>query len=111
MAKVNKIKLKEIALKRVEELFKEAQSIYKKNPKLANRYIDIARKTAMKVNLRLPRILKRKFCKHCYAYLVPGETYRVRIHKSRVVYYCFSCKKYMRFVLNRTTKKSAVQES
>src|SRR3989344_2089827 len=99
MPKLNKSRLKAIALSRVEELFKEAQSIFKKKPKLANRYIEIARKTAMKVNLRIPRILKRKFCKHCYAYLVPGETCRVRIHKSRVVYYCFSCKKYMRFVL------------
>ena len=99
MPKLNKSRLKAIALSRVEELFKEARHIFKKNPKLANRYIDIARKTAMKVNLRIPRILKRKFCRHCYSYLVPGETCRVRIHKSRVVYYCFTCRKYMRFVL------------
>jgi len=99
MAKKSKSQLKDLALKRVKDLFSEAEIIFPKNKELANRYIQIARKTAMKVNLKLPKNLKRKFCKHCYSYLVPGKTSRIRIHKSRVTIYCLTCKKYMRFMI------------
>lgn len=91
----------DIALDRVKVLFKEAQQTFKTNSKLAQRYVDIAHKTAMKVNLRLPKELKRKMCKHCYHYLVPSKTCRVRIHKNKVIYYCFNCKNYMRFMLKK----------
>ena len=95
---------KKIALERIKQLFKEADSVFNENPKLANRYVQLARKISMKVKLRMPRTLKRKFCKHCYTYLKPGKNCRVRNYKSRVVYYCENCKKYMRFVINK--KKS-----
>ncbi|AJF62952.1 MAG: Ribonuclease P protein component 4 [archaeon GW2011_AR20] len=94
----NKSKLKKEVLSTVNNLFKLAEVVSRDNPKLANKYINLARKNAMKVNLKLPRNLKRKFCKHCYSYLVPGKNCRVRMHKSRIIYYCFNCKKYMRFV-------------
>ena len=95
--KKNKLKLKKETLALVKKLFDQAKSSFSKNPSLANKYIKLARTAAMKVNLRLPRELKRRVCKHCYSYLVPGKSSRVRIHKSRVIYYCFNCKKYMRF--------------
>ena|SRR3989344_1488570 len=101
MARLTKRQLQEIALKRVKELFSEAKDIFSSNHKLADRYVMIARKTAMKVNLSFPRELKRKFCKHCYSYFMPSKTCRVRIHKNKVIYYCFNCKKYMRFVLKK----------
>jgi ribonuclease P protein subunit RPR2 len=90
-------KIKRNILNLINNLFDEAKLIFNENPFLANRYIKLARKNAMKVNLKIPRNLKRKFCKHCYFYLVPGKNCRVRIHKSRVIYYCFNCKKFMRF--------------
>ncbi len=89
----------EIALERVKILLKEADENFKKHPERSDRYVNIARKIAMKVNLRIPRELKRKFCKHCYKYLKPGVNCRVRIRKGKVIYYCLSCKKYMRYVL------------
>ena len=92
---------KKIALERINQLFKEADFVFRENPERANRYVNIARKIAMKLNLKFPRELKRKFCKHCYHYLVPNKTCRVRIHKSRVIYYCFNCKKFMRFMLKK----------
>ena len=94
----NKNKQKKEVLEVVKKLFEEAKLQFNKNPELSNHYVKLARKAAMKVNLRFPRELKRKFCKHCYSYLVPGKNSRVRIHKSRVIYYCFNCKKFMRFV-------------
>ena len=90
---------KTIASNRITKLFKEAEKAFDKNPKLANRYVDIARRIGMKVNVRIPRLLKRRFCKHCYHYLKNGVNGRVRIHKSRVVIYCKDCKKYSRIPL------------
>ncbi len=92
-------KEKEVALKRIKQLFEEADNSFKKHPERSNRYVQLARKIGMKVNLRLPRDLKRKFCKHCNSYLKPNVNVRVRIRKGKVIYYCFNCKKYMRFKL------------
>jgi len=88
-----------IAQERVKILFKEADKVFKKSPKLANRYVELARKIAMKVNYRLPKYLKRKFCKHCYSYLKPGVNSRIRLHKNKVIIYCKICKKYTRIPL------------
>ncbi|MCD4666827.1 ribonuclease P [archaeon] len=95
--KKNKIQLKKEALVKVRGLFNEADKQFSKDPKLSNKYVKLARQIAMKVNLRFPREIKRKFCKHCYFYLKPGKNCRVRVYKSRVSYYCENCKKFMRF--------------
>ena len=99
-------KIKKHVLERIKVLFREAKIQFKNNkPELADRYVELTRKAAMKVNLKLPREIKRKFCKHCYKYIVPGVNARVRIHKNRVIYYCFNCKSYMRFMLKPLKKK------
>src|SRR3989338_9747714 len=85
-----------IAKRRIRFLFDEAKDSFKKNPKLSNKHIKLTRRLAMKYKIKMPSDLKKKFCKHCYSYLVPGVNCRVRIHKSRVIYYCFSCKNYNR---------------
>ncbi|MEW6062795.1 MAG: ribonuclease P [Nanoarchaeota archaeon] len=90
---------KRVALLRVKQLFNEAEKEFKKHPERSDRYVQLARKIAMKVNLKLPKDLKRKFCRHCYSYLKPNVNVRVRIRKGKVIYYCFNCKKYMRYVL------------
>lgn len=89
------------ALEKIRTLFSEARIQFPKNSSLANRYVKLAREISMKFKVKIPRELKRKFCKHCYHYLVPGKNCRVRIYKSRVIYYCFDCKKFMRFVLKK----------
>jgi ribonuclease P protein subunit RPR2 len=88
---------KEIARERIKKLFEEANTVFLEDKKLANKYIKLARKIAMKFNLRLPRGYKRKFCKYCYSYLKPGVNLRVRTKDKKVVYYCLECKKFMRF--------------
>lgn len=92
-------KTKDIARERISILFEQASSIFKKNKSLANRYITLARKIAMKSNIRLTKIQKKKFCKHCYSYLVPGANARVRINNNKIVTYCSECKKYSRMQL------------
>jgi ribonuclease P protein subunit RPR2 len=92
---------KKEALKKIKVLFDEARLQFLRNPSLSNRYVTLARKIAMKFRVKIPRELKRKFCKHCYHYLVPGKNCRVRIYKSKVIYSCFNCKKFMRFMLKK----------
>lgn len=90
---------KEIAKERIMILFEQANSVFKQNKSLANRYISLARKIAMKSNIRLTKTQKKKFCKHCYSYLVLGINSRVRINNNKLITYCNECKKYSRMRL------------
>ncbi len=86
-----------IAKERIKELFNQSELAFDEDPKLSNRYVELARKISMRLKIRIPKELKRRFCKHCYCYLVPGKNCRVRTHEGKVVYYCQKCRKYMRF--------------
>lgn len=86
----------QIAKRRIRFLFNEAKESLKKNAKLSVKYVKLARRLAMKYRIKLPSELKKRFCKHCNSYLIPGVNCRVRIHKSRVIYYCLNCKHYIR---------------
>ena len=88
---IPKAKQKEIAKERIKILFEQAE----KNLPMANRYVTLARKIAMKVKVRIPTKYKRRFCKHCYKYLHKDNS-RVRTNKGKVVISCFECKKFMR---------------
>ena len=93
---IPKAKQKEIAKERMEKLFLQAENIFSTNKALANRYITLARKIAMKVKIRIPLELKRKFCKHCYKFLMPGVNSRIRTRDGKVIISCFECKKFTR---------------
>jgi|TARA_Y100000310_G_scaffold281258_1_gene301608 ribonuclease P protein subunit RPR2 len=83
---------KKVAKERILELFKQAKLKFKGNKSLANRYVGLARKIAMKYRLSIPKDLRRKFCKKCYKYLVPGVNCRIRIQKGKRVLLCMECK-------------------
>ena len=93
--------VRETALERVQVLFKQAQEVFSRNKNLANRYVVLARKIAMKVKMRMPRDIKHRYCKHCYSFLVPGVNARIRTRQGKVVISCFECKKFMRIPLKR----------
>ncbi|MBI2663003.1 ribonuclease P [Candidatus Woesearchaeota archaeon] len=94
-------KYKNIAKERIIILFDQADGIFKKDSKLSDKYISLARRISMKARIRIPKELKRKFCKHCYSYLKPGINCRVRTKDKKVVYYCINCKKYMKFPITK----------
>jgi ribonuclease P protein subunit RPR2 len=100
----DKGKLRRIASENIITLFEEARLCSKDKPYLSDRYVKLARKIAMKVNLRMPLKYKRRFCNHCYSYFT-NKNFRVRVHKSRVIYYCLNCKKYTRFVIKKVKSK------
>ncbi|MFH2020989.1 MAG: ribonuclease P protein component 4 [archaeon] len=89
-----------IASERIDELFRQAEIKFKEEPKLSDRYVELARKISMKCKVKIPRELKRRFCKNCHKFLVPGANLRVRIQGKKVVYHCNSCNNYMRYSLH-----------
>ena len=76
--------------------FKKADANFKKDKKEANKLVKKARRLAMKHKLRLGK-LKRKFCNHCYSYLMPGTNARIRTREGKLIIYCQECKNYTRF--------------
>lgn len=93
---MKKDKQNNIAKERVNILFQQAQDVFAKDKTLANRYVHLARKIGMKVKLKLPRELKRRYCKFCYSYLQPGVNSRSRIRSGKVIISCLECKKFTR---------------
>lgn len=98
---ISKTKQKEIAKERIHKLFSQAEEVFSKNKSLANRYVTLARKVAMKVKLRMPLELKRKFCKHCYKFMMPGVNSRVRTRDGKVIISCLECKKFTRIPVKK----------
>ena len=97
-------KQKDIAKKRINELFVQASKIFKEDKKLAHRYVALARKLSMKARVRMPKELKRRFCKHCYKYLVSGTNARIRTNNGKVIISCLECKKFTRIPITKPKK-------
>ncbi len=94
--KESKEKQKTLARQQINSLFTQAADIFSKDKALANRYVALARKIAMKFKIHLPRELKRQYCKHCYKYLRAGSNARIRIRAGKVIISCLECKKFTR---------------
>ena len=90
-------KQQQIAKRRIRFLFDEAKDSFKKDPNLSKKHVKLARRISMKYKIKLPSEMKKKFCKNCHSYLVPGVNCRVRLHKHRLIYYCSGCRHFMRF--------------
>jgi len=80
-----------IAKERIQILFHEAEKMIKEDKKLANRYIQLARKIGMRYNLRLSPQLKRKICRKCKSYLYPGITVRLSTKEGSLRIKCLTC--------------------
>ena len=93
---ISKSRQKEIALERVRILFREAEEVFPKSRSLASRYVALAKKIAMKVRLRFPPELKRRYCKHCHSLLKPGINARIRVRDGKVIISCLECRKISR---------------
>jgi len=96
-----------IARERIKILFDEAQKAANlKKYKFADRYVEIARKISMRYNIRIPKDLKRKYCKYCYSFLVPGVNCVVRANPKlkTMEIKCLKCKKTMRYPYGRNKK-------
>ncbi len=88
---------RQIAHERIQLLFRQAEAAFPLDPERSNRYIALARRIAMRQRVRIDRELRRRFCHHCYALLVPGRNMRVRVHRGKVVVTCGICHGIMRY--------------
>ena len=93
-----------LAQEHIRTLHAQLQEQVYADRKLANRYVQLIRRIGMKLRLRLPREIKKSYCKHCYVAFAPGDNCRVRLRRGLLVYYCFSCKKYTRTGYSRPKK-------
>ena len=96
--KENKI----IALERISILFKMARKIFDREPELAQRYVNLARKIGMRYKVRIPVEFRMMMCKHCKTFLMPGKNCIFRIRPKRethLVATCLVCGKHLRIPL------------
>ncbi|MDD1671437.1 MAG: ribonuclease P [Methanomicrobiales archaeon] len=90
-----------LARERIRILFQQAALRFHEDPGLSDRYVALARRIAMRHRLRIPRSLRRQFCRHCYSFLVAGTNARVRVHRGKVVVTCFQCRRQRRYPVVR----------
>jgi ribonuclease P protein subunit RPR2 len=92
---------KKIARERIAILFMLARAAFSSHPERSNRYVELARRIAMRQRIRIDREFRREFCRHCSSFLVPGRTSRVRVRGRHVVVTCLCCKQRRRYPLGR----------
>lgn len=81
-----------IAKKRIDILFRQAKrAAIKDRLDRADRYVELARKIAMRHNISIKSKWKRRICKECYSYLFPDKTAKTRISKGRLITKCLNC--------------------
>lgn len=65
----------------------------------ADRYGELAWRLTTRYELAASDRLKRRVCRNCHAYLVPGETARVRVEAGSVSTTCEACGRVRRIPL------------
>jgi len=90
-----------IARERIQILFDLAERELRKHPERSRRYVELARKISLRYNVRLPRELKKRFCKNCNILLKPGLTSSTRIQNKMLTIKCTFCNKIYRYKVKR----------
>jgi ribonuclease P protein subunit RPR2 len=81
-----------IARERIELLMREADTAALSGSlDMADRYVEMARRVGMRYNVRIPREYRRRFCRGCYGYMLPGITSRTRLNRGKLVTTCTRC--------------------
>jgi ribonuclease P protein subunit RPR2 len=88
---MRKRELREIAVQRIEKLMSSAVNYARKDLEIAKRHAEIARKIALRLNIRLPYKYKVHFCHGCKSFIVPGINCRVRIRGKVLRLTCLEC--------------------
>ncbi len=103
---------RKIAHERIGILFRLAErEALKGNFPRANRYASLAAKIGMRYNVRLPREFRRRYCRKCRVFLVPGKNCRVRVARGKVTTTCGVCGDVRRFpyVRERAARRAGAQ--
>ena len=105
---------RQIARRRITILFKQAEKTCKEQPKLAQDYIEKARRIAMAARIRLPTNYTRQICKKCNTLYVHGQNCRVRIKQRREphkVVTCLNCGHKTRLLLKKKKEITRIEQN
>ena len=83
--------VRKIALERMQILINNAISNAKTNPKLSQRYAQLARRISTRHNIRMPYKLRIVFCKKCKSFIAPGINSKIRLGRASVKSIRISC--------------------
>jgi len=103
--------LKDLAIQRARYLYELAISEARRGRLwLARRYVELAIKYGHKARVKLPKYIRRGYCRRCKVPLIPGLTSRVRIQSegrgSRVVVTCLVCGWRRRYMIKASKRRS-----
>jgi ribonuclease P protein subunit RPR2 len=88
-----------IARERISILFELARKEFDSHPKRSRRYVELARRIGLRYNVRLPKELRRSFCRTCNTLLIPGKSCQIRIARKVKSIRCMSCNRIYRYPL------------
>ncbi len=97
-----------IALERINILFKLAKENYNCRRDLSRRYVELAKKIAMRSRIRMPENINRQICKKCYTMLIPSVSSLIRIKPRRephISITCLNCGAIKRIPLKKRSRK------
>ncbi|TMI14007.1 hypothetical protein E6H33_09345 [Candidatus Bathyarchaeota archaeon] len=82
-----------VAHERIDLLLGQAVETLPRDPKLATRYVGLAKRISTRTKVRIPTEKKHYLCKNCGQPLIPGKNARIRIRSgnSRIIISCLSC--------------------
>ncbi|MFQ6088537.1 MAG: ribonuclease P protein component 4 [Candidatus Methanofastidiosia archaeon] len=103
--KVRKQRMRVKALKIMKNLFLLAEMNFDIHPEGSHRYVELIRRISMRCRVRIPKEVKRRYCKHCHKFLHPQKNSRVRTRKGKLVIKCLECGGYMRQPFFRERKE------
>lgn len=83
-------KSRDLARQRMERLFSLAAAEYELHPERSDRYVHIARQISTRHRVRMPRHLKKLFCKNCGSF-ISATGARTRLRQGLLTTTCLHC--------------------
>ena len=84
------------ALTLIGKHVEKAKKVFLADPAFSRKLSRKALRVSTKNKVKMPSFLKRQICKNCRSILMPGTNARIRIKKGKAVYFCRSCKRFMK---------------
>ncbi|MCK4327180.1 MAG: ribonuclease P [Candidatus Diapherotrites archaeon] len=100
--------------KAAQEMIRKLLGLAEEGGPKSRRYASLARKRSKKYKAPLPPHAKKRICKKCGAFLVPGKNLRVRKPrrpKGVITYTCLECGHKMRHGTGEKLKKRGTQKA
>jgi dephospho-CoA kinase len=87
----NKNFIKEIALERMYRLMDLAIENWKEKPERSIHYLKLMKRIGMRNKVRIPKELKRMYCKKCFSLLLEEKHKKTRVKKKVLLVECKKC--------------------